>query len=43
VAAGSLSFVAVERAELFGDNQWSMGSVATMLLLEPIWMVVVSR
>jgi hypothetical protein len=26
----------------FGDNQWSMGSVATMLLLEPIWMVVVS-
>jgi hypothetical protein len=44
VAAGSsLSWVAVERAEPFGDSQWSMGSVATMLLLEPIWMVVVSR
>jgi hypothetical protein len=28
---------AVERAEPFGDHQWSMGSVATMLLLEPIW------
>jgi hypothetical protein len=33
----------LERAEPFGDNQWSMGSVAMMLLLEPIWMVVVSR
>ena len=32
---------AVERAEPF-DHQWAMGSVATMLLLETIWMVVVS-
>jgi hypothetical protein len=32
----------LERAEPFGDNQWSMGSVAMMLLLEPIWTVVVS-